>query len=126
MAQHLSIRIPWKDNGYNGLICDKPCYNNSCLRLKNISSNRDDTLEEELKGKSIQGHEDKIPCLAEGGCFMSSYTRERVTVHPYKKTSEEHKHFLDTKLTYPPFSFPARPFGWLMLQKSGTNNIEYL
>ena len=126
MAQHLSIRIPWKDNGYNGLICDKPCYNNSCLRLKNISSNRDDTLEEELKGKSIQGHEDKIPCLAEGGCFMSSYTLERVTVHPYKKTSEEHKHFLDTKLTYPPFSFPARPFGWLMLQKSGTNNIEYL
>jgi hypothetical protein len=27
MAQHISIRIPWKDNGYGGLVCDKPCYN---------------------------------------------------------------------------------------------------
>ena len=39
MAQHLSIRIPWKDNGYNGLICEQPCLNNACLRLKNIVSN---------------------------------------------------------------------------------------
>ena len=23
MAQHLSIRVPWKDNGYTGFICDK-------------------------------------------------------------------------------------------------------
>ena len=28
MAQHLSIRVPWKDNGFSGLVCDKPCYNN--------------------------------------------------------------------------------------------------
>ena len=39
MAQHLSIRIPWKDNGYSGLICEQPCLNNACLRLKNIVSN---------------------------------------------------------------------------------------
>ena len=50
MAQHLSIRVPWKDNGYNGLVCDKPCYNNACLRLKNIAGNRDDELEDGLKG----------------------------------------------------------------------------
>ena len=34
-----SIRIPWKDNGYSGLICEQPCLNNACLRLKNIVSN---------------------------------------------------------------------------------------
>ena len=34
MAQHISVRIPWKDNGYNGLVCNKPCFNNTCLRLK--------------------------------------------------------------------------------------------
>ena len=48
MAQHISIRIPWKDNGYNGLVCEKPCYNNACLRLKNIAENKDDLFEEEL------------------------------------------------------------------------------
>jgi hypothetical protein len=63
MAQHLSIRVPWKDNGYRGLVCDKPCYNNSCLKLKNISTNRDDDLEETLKGKPIIGHEGEIPCI---------------------------------------------------------------
>ena len=56
MAQHLSVRVPWKDNGYNGFVCNKPCYNNSCLRLKNISGNRDDALEEKLSGCPIKGH----------------------------------------------------------------------
>jgi hypothetical protein len=48
MAQHISIRIPWKDNGYNGLVCDEPCYNNSCMRLANIHQNRDDEFEHGL------------------------------------------------------------------------------
>ena len=63
MAQHLSIRVPWKDNGYNGLVCDKPCYNNACLKLKNIADKRDDELEDGLKGCPIKGHEAEIPCL---------------------------------------------------------------
>ena len=48
MVQYLSIRVPWKDNGYSGFVYDKPCYNNSCLRLKNIAENRDDRCETEL------------------------------------------------------------------------------
>ena len=70
MAQHLSIRIPWKDNGYDGLVCDKPSYNNACMRLKNIAENRDDELEEQCKGCPIAGHEKEIPCVSEGGVFM--------------------------------------------------------
>lgn len=69
MAQHLSIRVPWKDNGYSGLVCNKPCYNNSCLRLNNIASTRDDDVEEKLAGCPIAGHETEIPCLSEGGCY---------------------------------------------------------
>ena len=118
MAQHLSIRVPWKDNGYSGLVCNKPCYNNSCLRLKNIASTRDDDIEEKLAGCPIAGHETEIPCLSEGGCFMSQDTYTKTTVHPYKKgNSGTHGHFLETELVYPPFSLPARPFGWTMLRK---------
>ena len=36
MAQHISIRVPWKDNGYCGMVCNKPCLNDACLRLKNV------------------------------------------------------------------------------------------
>jgi hypothetical protein len=35
MIQHLSIRIPWKDNGYDGLVCENPCHNNACLAMIN-------------------------------------------------------------------------------------------
>jgi len=127
MAQHLSIRVPWKDNGYNGLICDKPCYNNSCLRLKNIAEKRNDKFEAELAGSPMSGHEDELPCISEGGAFMSSVSYTKTTVHPYKKiNSKTHGHFRDTKLVYPPFSLPARPFAWTMLRKENTDNIKQL
>ena len=119
MAQHLSVRVPWKDNGYSGLICDKPCYNNACLRLSNIADSRNDELEDSLRGCPILGHEKEIPCLSEGGCFMSADTYRKTTVHPYKKgNSGSHGHFLETELVYPPFSLPARPFSWTMLKKN--------
>ncbi len=119
MAQHLSVRVPWKDNGYSGLVCNKPCYNNACLRLSNIADSRNDELEDSLHGCPILGHEAEIPCLSEGGCFMSSDTYKKTTIHPYKKgNSGSHGHFLATDLTYPPYSLPARPFSWTMLKKN--------
>ncbi len=127
MAQHLSIRVPWKDNGYTGLICRKPCCNNSCLRLKNISESRNDKLEEKLSGQPIKGHELETPCLSEGGCFMSSESYVKTTIHPYKAgNNKTHSHFRETELVYPPFSLPARPFGWTMLQKADKDTIENL
>lgn len=127
MAQHLSVRVPWKDNGYNGFVCNKPCYNNACLRLKNISGSRNDELEEKLSGCPIKEHETEIPCLSEGGCFMSPDSYVKVTVHPYKERNRKtHGHFLETELVYPPFSLPARPFGWTMLRKANDDNISNL
>ena len=125
MAQHLSIRVPWKDNGYSGLVCSKPCYNNACLRLKNIADSRNDEVEERLAGCPIAGHEAEIPCLSEGGCFMSADTYSKMTIHPYKKgNSKVHGHFLETELIYPPFTLPARPFGWTMLRKGNDRGDE--
>ncbi|MCM1541762.1 MAG: AAA family ATPase [Blautia sp.] len=129
MAQHISIRVPWKDNGYAGLVCEKPCYNNACLRLKNIAGGRDDELERELAGCPIAGHEEEIPCLSEGGCFMSSCAYMRIEEHPYKRRNPStHGHFQMTELHYPPYSLPARPFGWTMLHKGSDQdrNIEKL
>lgn len=118
MAQHLSIRIPWKDNGFHGLVCDRPCYNNACLRLKNISDSRDDDFEETVKGQPIAGHESEIPCVSEGGVFMSEKAHSKTTIHPYKQSNPDtHGHFRETELVYPPFSLPARPFAWTMLRK---------
>lgn len=125
MAQHLSIRVPWKDNGYCGLVCDKPCYNNACLRLKNISDSRDDALEEGLRGQPIAGHENEIPCISEGGVFMSERPHTKVSIHPYKESNPgTHGHFRETELVYPPFSLPARPFAWTMLRMGRDTDDE--
>lgn len=122
--QHLSVRIPWKDNGYTGKVCNKPCNNTACLRLKNIAENKNDEDELLLAGQSMKGNESRLPCVDEGACFMSSESFSITTVHPYKnlqKTQKTHGHFLETELIFPPFSFPCRPYGWLMLRKSGEN-----
>ena len=125
MAQHLSIRVPWKDNGYSGFVCDKPCYNNACLRLRNICDNKNDKLEETLKGCLIAGHEHEIPCVSEGGVFMSANQHFRVNIHPYKNSNPAtHGHFRETELVYPPYSLPARPFAWTMLRKGNDQEDE--
>ena len=35
--RHISVRVPWHDNGWNGSVCKDPRFNTACLKLKNIS-----------------------------------------------------------------------------------------
>ena len=42
MAQRISVRVSWKDNGYNGFICTKPYNNSTCMRLINIAEKKID------------------------------------------------------------------------------------
>ena len=115
MAQHISVRVPWHDNEWNGTVCRFPGENNACLRLKNIYENRKDAEEIEICGKCMEHLEEKLPCISEGVAFMSDKDLVRTTVHPYKKSSpSSHGHFQDTEIIYPAYSFPARPFAWLM------------
>lgn len=94
MAQHISIRVPWHDNDYCGRVCKDPCHNTSCLRLKNISANKDDNYEDNIADCPFSGHEDKLPCISEGGAFMSPIEIRRTVEHPYKaRNPKTHGHF---------------------------------
>ncbi len=115
MAQHISVRVPWHDNNWNGTICCFPGENNSCLRLTNISENRNDEEEIDLCGQCMEHNEQNLPCISEGAAFMSETSLVKTTIHPYKKTNAStHGHFKETEIVYPAYSFPARPFAWLM------------
>lgn len=63
MTQHISVRVPWHDNGWNGEVCKQPICNSACLRLANIYENRNDATEESICGKCMAGHEDVLPCI---------------------------------------------------------------
>lgn len=119
MAQHISIRVPWHDHGWDGTVCADPQNNNACLRLKNISESRDDKAEAAICGRCMADHSDSLSCISEGSAFMSPIPMSRSTIHPYKTYRfQTHQHFLPTEVTYPSYSFPARPFAWLMRENT--------
>lgn len=85
MPQHISIRVPWHDSGWNGTVCREPDSNNACLRLKNIYENRKDEIECSLCGQCMCGNEEDLPCVGEGAAFMSEKQLCKTTIHPYKR-----------------------------------------
>ena len=122
MIQHISIRVPWHDNGWNGNVCSCPQTNNACLRLKNIYENKDDVREAQICGQCMADYAEELSCIGEGAAFMSPHELKKTVLHPYKKFQyETHSHFLETEQIYPPYSFPVRPFAWMMKE-----NVEYL
>lgn len=115
MPQHLSIRVPWHDHGWDGTVCADPMANNACLRLKGIAKARNDQAEAAICGQCMGEHAEILPCVSEGAAFLSPREMTKTTIHPYKrKNSRTHGHFLPTEVLYPPYSLPARPFAWLM------------
>lgn len=116
--KHLSIRVPWHDNAWNGSICSNPKNNDACLVLKNCAQNRKDEEEEEMSGTFINTIKDESrlpPCLLERGMFMSDFEITKHIKHPYSKGSNSYyKHFLPTPVLFPKFSAPAIPFLWGM------------
>lgn len=51
--KHISIRVPWRDTGWDERVCAKPRLNGACLKLKRIGQERDDAAEEAVAGKSL-------------------------------------------------------------------------
>ena len=130
MPQHISLRVPWHDHGWDGTVCTDPQNNNACLRLKNISENRDDKAEAAIRGQCMADHSSSLSCISEGSAFMSPVSMTRITIHPYKTYRfPTHQHFLPTEIEYPAYSFPARPFSWLMRDNAekmkDAYNIDY-
>ena len=114
--QHLSIRVPWHDQAWNGSVCKCPSRNTSCLKLRNISESKDETAEAAVAGCSIQSLEaDQYPpCVKERGTFMANFPFTRKHAHPYaKEWSKTHQHFKPTELNFPAYGAAALPFRWM-------------
>lgn len=125
--RHLSLRVPWHDNVWNGTICNKPHFNNSCLVLKRIADERYDEREVDNANKSIDDLDEKIwpLCKAERGFFMAPFDYNLTVVHPYKWTSKKHKHFKASYFYNAAFSASAVPFRWLLKDNMGSYSDEY-
>lgn len=130
--KHLSIRVPWHDNGWNGTICNDPKSNGACLILKNCALHRDDEKEQALAGESLRElNEDQYPvCVSERATFMANFSINKILNHPYVKSSPDtHGHLLATRINYPQYSAAAVPYNWMLkeyaIKKTERYDLNY-
>ena len=81
MAKHISLRLAWHSEGWNGHICKKPCENGYCVGQysypgTHIADNRDLDFESEHAGESICKHPCKVPC----GLSANAFGKEPIEV----------------------------------------------
>ena len=123
--KHLSIRVPWHDNAWNGTVCSNPKNNDACLILKNCATNRKDDIETKHAGKKIteiNNPEEFPPCISERAMFMSDFDIVKDIKHPYANGyNEYYKNLKPTPTLFYKYSAPAIPFLWGMPD----NAIEY-
>lgn len=115
--RHVSIRVPWHDNGWNGTICNQPRHNTACLKLVNIAASKVEADEERVRGQSLKDMNpaDFPPCVKERSTFMAPFPLDRLHEHPYVKTSPDtHAHFRPTRLHYHAYAAAGLPFRWMM------------
>jgi hypothetical protein len=118
---HLTLRVAWHDNRWNGRVCGAPSQNAFCIALDRIREDRRDAQEDALSGTHFSelGPTEMPPCQQESGAFMSSLPWKRIIPHPYQrweKTAETHGHLRPTTVTVPAYATFAIPFAWLLRQ----------
>ena len=127
--KHISIRVPWHDNKWNGLVCNCPSNNPFCLMLKNIFDAKNNEKEELVASKEWNKLSvDELPaCKGENGGFMSERPYKRKFVHVYQYSSSEipQKKLIPRVIDIPEYSFMGVPFRYLSRDNSEFLNERY-
>ena len=113
---HISVRVPWHDNQWQGTVCNKPRDNGSCVVLPEIAEAKRDEFEACVAGRRFDSlkEEELPPCVKERATFMAPFTLRRNLTHPYKHSgSEAHSDLETTALQQSPFSAACIPFKWM-------------
>lgn len=126
--RHLSIRVPWHDSGWTGVVCKAPHLNGSCAKLKGIAGNKKDEAELPHAGLSLE----QIPqaewpcCIGERAAFMARFEITQIKTHALAKNSPKHYgHFLPTPQRYPAYSAGIVPFRWMMRENIDEFRDDY-
>lgn len=124
--KHLSIRVAWHENKWDGSVCSHPSQNTFCLQLPRIYEEKNDPEEEKIKDV----YWDKLksvnlpPCKAEGGAFMNTVKYKREFNHPYNKPGWRddipHLTLLPKTVEIPQYSSFAVPFWWMLRSNQKT------
>ncbi len=121
MSQHLTARVAWHQERWNGTVCRLASNNSFCLDLDRIREERDDAYEDSIGLTHFADLPiDKLPpCRAESGAFMADREIPQVREHPYQKipkTARTHGALRPTVVKVPAFATLVVPFRWMLRQ----------
>lgn len=105
MAIHMSVRLAWHSDGWNGHICKKPCENVYCVGQHSypgelISETRDLEFEKEHAGESCALYPCKVACGLSANAFGKEKIQVKVDPPAWWKEGEADS----TILTLPPYT----------------------
>ena len=117
--KHLTQRVAWHDQAWNGSVCAAPGENSFCIALDRIHEERDDSYEASIASEPFDelDPEGLPPCRAEGGAFMSPRPWTREIKHPYQEFTNAdatHGHLRPTPVTVPEHATFAIPFSRML------------
>ena len=133
--KHISIRVPWHDDNWNGCICKRPRANTACEALARIremenlpcKSNKDDLPPDKRMVNKLDPSKGQWPpCIDERVTFMAPFEYDRMVNHPYyKEDSGMHQHFRPTRIRMPMYSAAVIPFRWALSRNAKDIAEEY-
>lgn len=121
-VRHISARVPWHDQKWNGKTCCDVVDNSFCRILPLVDLKKDPESErpdEPINDSNLP------PCVSEKGTFLSGTGFTRLLRHRYQELGNPlFKDFRPCKYDHKPFSFNAVPFAWLM-KSTAKPNVNY-
>jgi hypothetical protein len=126
-SRHITIRVPWHDNGWSDHACEHPGANTYCSILRGIAAFKSDAEDTIAGQKLIDLPADRLPpCVDERGTFMSKHDLVLTKTHLYKDSNPKtHGHYGPTQLRLLARSPACVPFSW-MLRERAEAKIEAL
>ena len=108
MTTHLSARLAWHDNGWNGRVCDAPHLNAHCIAHQHIRDSRNDEKEREFAGVALSELDGWLPpCSRDPAAYAE---RGFVIVH---QDPLEFRRLPSVSEELPPYSSCPAPYRWM-------------
>ena len=113
--RHLSVRVPWHDDGWRGTVCKAPHLNGACTKITRIGREKRDEVEVRIAGQSFESlpQKQRPYCIHENSAFMAPFPITRIQEH----ISGERGGYLPTEQLFPPYTVSVKPFRWLGLDR---------
>ena len=109
MATHLSVRLSWHDNGWDGRICKAPHLNAYCIAHEHIRDARNDDKERQSAGELLADLDGWLPpCSRDPGAFAPRGFRTR------HEDPLEFRRLPAVEEDIPAYSACPAPYRWML------------